>query len=113
MSLADLSSPTTVTVPTATKIIVSPIVINSYDATVSVTYRWIDSSGNAIYAPGKPGTFDTTITWSGTDYTDIFGFVIRQQDVGVKIGIGLRKLIIIKLKRDVPILTNVDITFND
>ena len=113
MSLAYLSSPTTVTVPTATKIIVSPITINSFDANVSVTYRWIDAAGSPIYAPGKPGTFDTTITWSGTDYTDIFGFVIRQQDVGERIGVGLRKLIINKLKRDVTVLTNVTITFND
>ena len=48
-----------------------------------------------------------------TDFTDIFGFTIRSQDVGTKLGIGLRNLIIIKMKASIPALSGITITFAD
>lgn len=48
-----------------------------------------------------------------TDFTDIFGFVIRQQDVGTKLGKGLRDLLVNKMRQSIPALSGVTITFSD
>lgn len=48
-----------------------------------------------------------------TSFSDIFGFKMRTEDVGKSIGIGLRTLIVAKMKAQIPALTNVTITFAD
>jgi hypothetical protein len=48
-----------------------------------------------------------------TSFTDVFGFTIRTQDVGTKLGIGLRNLLVAKMKASIPALTNVTITFTE
>ena len=51
-----------------------------------IHFRWKDDAGDVI-------GLEQTVEWSGSDFTDIFGFVIRTQDVGVTIGVGLRDLV--------------------
>jgi hypothetical protein len=48
-----------------------------------------------------------------TGFTDVFGFVIRSQDVGTRLGVGLRNLLVAKMKASISALTDVTITFTE
>jgi hypothetical protein len=63
-----------------------------------VEYSWIDDSDNVIKF-NESGLQYFEIT--DTDFDDVFGFIVRQQDVGTKIGVGLRALIWNKFKSEV------------
>jgi hypothetical protein len=65
---------------------------------LTIAYTWLDGSDDPI----KLNEYGVHYwTAEGQDFTDIFSFLIRQQDVGVKIGVGLRTLILNKFKADV------------
>ena len=78
---------------------------------IHVKYQWLDADGEVIRINGvdvldhyirdtfDPDTGDPILT----DFSDILGFVIRQQDVGATIGPGLRTLIVNKLKTDLGV----------
>jgi len=79
-------------VPFAERIVVNyyQIVPNS-PPYMLVNFDWKDTSGMII----KSGV---QIVLSGQDFTDVFGFLIRAQDVGTPIGQGLKQLVWNKLK---------------
>lgn len=110
---ASLSPSVSLSVPTATKLQLIGRYENFIDQTMVVYFRWLDSNGNPIYAAGTNGKFDNSWVCSGQCFTDIYGFVIRQQDVGTTLGKGTRALVINKMKVDLPQLSGVSVTFGD
>lgn len=56
-----LSAPVVLSVPTATKIDIRTMEIDSYNDVIRCTYRWVDDSGNPIYAVDNSGRQD--LTW--------------------------------------------------
>ena len=66
--------------------IISYTIVPGPEPRFAINFRWTDSDGNYIGVP-------EAVTWTGQHFQDIFGFVIRTQDVGVTIGVGLRTLI--------------------
>jgi hypothetical protein len=118
---ADLSPPAQLSVPTAAKLQLMGRHENFVEKTMVVYFRFLDANGRPIYAAGTNGRFDNTWTCSDdpdaepakTCFSDVYGFQIRQQDVGVTLGKGTRALIIAKMKQDIPALAGVTITFGD
>lgn len=99
------------TPPTAAKIHLQQIIIDASSKVLQVKYRWLDSNNQPIQVRDHP----VVQTWTcrnradspetpedETDncFSSIFGFSIRQQDVGVKLGIGLRNLLWNRMKQD-------------
>jgi len=66
-------------------------IVPNNPAYMLVNFDWKDTSGMII----KSGV---QIVLSGQDFTDVFGFIIRAQDVGTPIGPGLKQLVWNKLK---------------
>ena len=117
--------------------------INATDRILEVKYIWLDDNQNKIYlnrqgvntwrcrdieVPGEnsecldvedpyecctgagTGTCDDM---EDTCFADVFGFLIRSQDVGTKIGVGLRTLIWNKMKADILPTPGNDGTFGE
>ena len=114
-----LTLPEPLTPPTATKLEVLKIQINENQKSLFVYYRFLSDTNEEIYvASGKTGTRmwacqDLDAVEGGapasTCFTDTFSFVIRNQDVGKKIGTGLWQLIWSKMKPDVLKVSGNDI----
>jgi len=87
----DLTTPAPVCTPdTYTIKIRSYVIVPPPDGKINVYYDMCDSNGNR---------FDQGVAViQDSDFTDIMGFEIRTQDVGTKIGLGLKQLIWNKLK---------------
>lgn len=96
----------------ATQIKFRSVTIDNDAKTLKVRYSWRDADGNNI----TPAAGGHIMTWTCADsadnpdtpedetdtcFSDTFGFAIRSQDVGTKLGIGLRTLIWSKMKQDV------------
>jgi len=108
-----LTSPETLSSPTAAKI--GGWIVTKIDATnkvLQVQYRWLGTENNVIHL----NSVNPWYTWTCRDivddpetpeneastcFSDVFGFQIRAQDVGTKIGVGLRTLIWNKFKTSV------------
>jgi hypothetical protein len=103
-----LTLPEPLALPTATQIKFTKVIIEMGVNQITLEYKFIDATDNEISAPG---TSSTTRYWraTGQTYLDIFEFLIRQQDVGVKIGTGLWKLIWAKAKTDILKVAGNDI----
>jgi hypothetical protein len=119
--VADLSPAVSITVPTSNKIALVSRHEDFINKTMTVFYRWLDSTGKPIYVAGSAGRFDLKWTCSDdaeavpakTCFSDIYGFTIRAQDVGNTLGKGTRALVINKMKQEIPELAGVTITFGD
>lgn len=113
-----LNSSETLSTPVATHLDWYVDKIDAKSKELIVRYRWLDASGTPIMLSGSrtqwhtwscrdiPDDPETPGDESTTDFTDIFGFSIRQQDVGVSIGVGLRTLIWSKMKGDILTVGN-------
>jgi hypothetical protein len=64
---------------------------------LTVEYVWHNESG----AVPVQGRINQTWTCDGSDFTQIFNFEIRSQDVGMPIGRALQKLIWTKMKSQI------------
>ena len=82
---APLCPPNAYTVKIRSYVIVPPP-----DGKIEVHYNLCDADG-AVFAQDK-------VVIDGSDYTDVVGFTIRTEDVGTKIGAGLKLLIWNKLE---------------
>lgn len=125
-----LDSPLSVDTPVAAKIrwaTQEPIRINTDAQKLTIYYEYVDTAGTPIrddrfksvhmwtcsdiptantgcLGVGDPHAWCTgagTGTFDDNCFSDVFGFAIRQQDVGKKIGYGLRRLILNKFCQDV------------
>jgi len=108
-----LDNPETLQTPTSSKLYWYIDLIDNTTKTMRIKYRWIDNNDETIKLndrtgyntfvcqniPDNPATLD--IDETDTCFTDVFGFEIRAQDVGTKIGVGLRTLIYNKFKSEV------------
>jgi hypothetical protein len=107
---ATLTLPEPLALPTATQIQFTKVIIEMGIKQITVEYRFLDANNQDIFVPGSGSA---SRYWRAidapaadgqpekTDYTDIFGFIIRSQDVGKKIGTGLWMLIWSKMKTSV------------
>lgn len=125
-----LTNPETLAVPTSSMLDWYVSRIDAKTKTLEVTYQWLDANQNVIRptsgqtwrvwtcrdrapqlvadctAPGEPYACctgpgaGTNCDPGSTCFTDVFGFTIRTQDVGTKIGLGLRTLVWNKFKAD-------------
>lgn len=126
-----LDSPQAIAAPTASEMEWFVDDLDSENRIVRVRYRWLQDDGmyiplgrkgwqywickdikttgeNAMcLAAGDPWECCTGVGegdcdgYDSTCFTDIFGFQIRSQDVGTKIGVGLRTLIWNQFKQDI------------
>ena len=55
-----------------------------------IHFLWTDNTGKGIVSK--------SVEWEGSDYADIFGFVIRAQDAGMTLEDGLKTLIYSKIE---------------
>ena len=88
----NLVAPKEVTPQATGGVILSYSIVPGNQPQFVINFRWTDATGEEIGLP-------QSITWVGQDFTDIFGFVIRAQDVGKTIGAGLRTLIHSKIEQ--------------
>ena len=97
---ATLDSPESLAPITGATVKIKRVVITPGSNNMEVIYRFLDAGGAAINDTN--GSYDRRITYSGTDFSDVFGFLMRcPQDGGVKIGVGLRTLIWNKVKASI------------
>ena len=113
-----LTLPEPISPPIATGISIEKISIDENRKMLSVEYKFISADGSQIYLPSGRGfnrqwvcadTASDEGTPTSTCFTDVFGFQIRQADVGKKIGAGLWQLIWNKMKLDVLKVSGNDI----
>lgn len=90
-----LNSAETLQTPTSQKLNWKIALIDATTKTMIIHYRWIDADNNTIKLNDRSGVNTWVCKDDGVDtcFSDIFGFQIRAQDVGTKIGVGLRTLI--------------------
>lgn len=108
-----LNAPVELSVPTATKLVIDRVEIKNHNKELRVFFHWEAASGERIRLYD---TMRSEVVWVCQDvednpltpvdetdacFSDTFGFTIRQQDVGTRIGAGLRALIWAKMKSDV------------
>lgn len=120
-----ITSPIFIDTPVAAKIrwaTREPIRINTDTKTLTIYYEYLDADNGPIrnsrfqsintwtcadvpdanLSCTEPGTPNAWCTGAGTGtfddncFSEVFGFTMRQQDVGKKIGFGFRKLIMNK-----------------
>ena len=101
----------------ATRVVWNKVIVRPAEKTCLVEFKWRDSAGNDIgdwkyfqcrdYANQSGQLLNADCTAIGAPYeccygnqvgvcqcfSDTFGFIVRTQDVGTKIGIGFRQLI--------------------
>ena len=113
-----LTLPEPISSPVATQLSIEKISIDENRKILSVEYKFIAADGSQIYLPSGRGfnrqwvCADTTNeqgTPTSTCFTEVFGFQIRQADVGKKIGTGLWQLIWSKMKLDILKVSGNDI----
>lgn len=125
-----LTNPETLAVPTSSVLDWKVTLIDAKAKTLEVTYQWLDANQNVIRPTSgqtwrvwrcqdRPAQLVANCTAAGAPYAcctgagmgtgcdpgstcfaDVFGFTIRSQDVGTKIGLGLRSLVWNKFKAD-------------
>ena len=113
-----LTLPEPISPPIATQISIEKISIDETRKMLSVEYKFIAEDGSQIYLPSGRGfarqwvcadTVNEVGAPLSTCFTAVFGFQIRQADVGKKIGTGLWQLIWNKMKLDVLKVSGNDI----
>lgn len=93
--------------PTATKMDVTKIFIEENSKRMTVEYKFFDATNEPIM--GSTGNNTRYWSCSGSDFDNIFGFTIRAQDVGKKVGAALWQLIWSKMKADILKVANNDV----
>ena len=94
-----LNTPVTISPQAYGGEIVAYTIVPGAGGRLHINFKWKNDAGDYIGIP-------QSVELSGSDFTDIFGFVIRAQDVGVTMGVGLRDLIHNKIETKYGVTIN-------